>query len=92
MAIFFVPNAHDKRDKITKSDISGGKLRITKSNKRFFPDEECEISIVYNDEEKKCKFDGDSLIIGRELMKNIGIQSTDILEFRVEDDVYYLSK
>ncbi len=100
--IFFIPNKREKNDKITQKEIETGSLKIPEDNKRHFPEESCDVTIIVDDVEYTCPFvikdtgarvRSYTIELGTELFEKIGIKATDILEFeRIDDTVYKLCK
>jgi len=98
--IFFIPCGNNK---LTQNDIDNGCLRITKENKKYFPDEDCDnLIIIINNIEYPCLFrvraqgrqDRSAMIsIGKELMNKLDMKTLDILECqKVGDKKYTISK
>ncbi len=94
--IFFIP---DKNNKITPNDIEVGQLRIGVSNKKYFPNEDCDIKIIIESEEYTCPFRirdhggkdrSYTLLLGKPLMNKLNIKTIDVLECQKIDDQKYL--
>ena len=73
LATFFIP---DGTNSITATDIRNGRVRITKENKQYFPDHDCDVNIKISDRDFSVKFRlGNNTDIDRSLILKIGLEA-----------------
>jgi hypothetical protein len=101
MTTFFIPDCSEKSNKITQKDITNGRLRITAKNKKYFPNEECDVVIIVADKEYICKFKLNSddkersyiILLPKELSASLQLKTTDVLECqKIDEKKYHFSK
>ena len=98
--LFFIPDSSERNTSITSNDIELGQLRIGIRNKKYFPNEDCEIIIISNSKEYVCKFrlnstdkDRSYRIINKQMFHDLNIKEKDILECqKIGERRYNLSK
>lgn len=102
--LFFIPDNSEKNNNITDDDIKNGYLRITKNNKKYFPNEDCDVIVIIENNKHVRSFrtrDNDgkprsyTLHLGVNLINKLiqGNPKTVILECeKIGDKKYKISK
>lgn len=99
MSTFTIPTGNNS---ITKTDIGKGQVRITRDNKKYFPDYDCDIKIIVNDNSffvkyrlgnNKDKVRSHLIILGHDIIDLLELSSEDHLDVqRVDEMTYIISK